>query len=118
MVSVLRDRGKLRTLRRSTGKQLQRNAADCFRGIQINANTHIARKRLVLIRTEVDAVSRIVDEIVTVDPCFSSADCDLQPRRCGCQLETIAVIVLNAVADDTAEVVTEILRSVGAVKSF
>jgi len=34
----------------------------------------------------------------------------------GCQLEAVAVVILNAVANDTGQIIIEILRCVGAVK--
>ena len=116
MIFILWDRRKLRILCRSAGKELQRHAADSLCGIQIDHNANISRQRLVHIFGEVDGIAGIVDKIVTVDPRLASADCDLQSHRCGCQLETVAVIVLNAIAGDTAEVVKEILRGIGAVK--
>jgi len=118
MVSVLRDRGKLRTFGRRTGKELQRDTADRFCGIQIDRNAHIPRQGLVHIFGKINGIAGIVNEIMSVDPCLTSANCDLQPGRCGCQLEAVAVIVLNAVADDAAKVVTEILRGIGAVKTL
>ena len=118
MICILRNARKLWTLCRSAGKELQCHAADGFCGIQIDRNANISRQGLVHIFGKINGIAGIVDEIMSVDPCFSSADCDLQPRRCGCQLEAVTVIVLNSVTDDAAEVVAEILRGIGAVKTL
>ena len=116
MILVLRNSWKLRTLCRSAGKELQCDAADGFRGVKINRNADIAWERFIHIVGKVNAVSCVIDKIMAIDPRFASADSHAQSAACGCQFEAVTVVVLNAVADDTAEIVTEILGCVGSVK--
>ena len=53
---------------------------------------------------------------MSFDPSLAGTEIDCQ--TIGCELETVTVLRLNAVANHTAEVVTEILCGVGSVKSF
>ena len=46
------------------------------------------------------------------------AERDFQPAACRCQPEHLPVGVENTVADDTAEILGEVLRGIGPVKTF
>lgn len=116
MIFILWNGRKLRVFCRSAGKELQCHAADGFCSIQIDRNADIARKRLILILGQVDAVSGIIDKIVSIDPCLTPADRYLQTAACSKEPKAVAVVILNAVANDTGQIIIEILRCVGAVK--
>ena len=93
MICILRNARKLWTLCRSAGKELQCHAADGFCGIQIDRNADIAWERFILILRQVDCIAGIIDEIVTIDPCFSCTELDvgvqlLSALRLVCQNRT------------------------------
>ena len=84
---------------------------------------HITQK-LLAIRQYSCAVSMQADEksvgtSTTHSLCgVACAERDFQPAACRCQPEHLPVGVENTVADDTAEILGEVLRGIGPVKTF
>ena len=53
-----------------------------------------------------------------IDPRLTSTENYFQTTACRCQPEHLTVGVEDAIADDAAEIITEILRCIGSVKTF
>ena len=117
MIFVLRDRRQARIFSRCAGEKTKAHIADSLRGIQIDHNTDIAWERFVHILGKVDAISCIVDKIMTVDPRLTGSYSNGKPCACG-KVKASAIVILNAVTDNAAEIVTEILGCVGSVEVF
>ena len=55
---------------------------------------------------------------MSVDPSFSRAEDYFQAGRSRRQLEILPVGVKDAIADNAAEILREVLRCIGSVKAF